>query len=166
MTKPISLFTFGGPYVGNASFRLAHQLLESLGKLRHMRVTNHMDMVTTVPKMSLPWPTARKSAHSGAMYKHVGLNLRMSEGAVPLEISFPKVKDGYITGTIDELTRAWDQSLVNNFSWNPLDHWDWPFHTLREYNERVQAYRSCLKTLHLNDLYSQRDVVGELVPQF
>ena len=44
--KPVSCFTFGAPYVGDESFRRANSLLQSLGKLRHLRVCNHKDLVT------------------------------------------------------------------------------------------------------------------------
>lgn len=39
--KPVSLFTFGGPYVGDETFRVAFQASETQGKLRHVRVSNH-----------------------------------------------------------------------------------------------------------------------------
>ena len=162
--KPVSLFSFAGPYVGDESFRSAHLLLESMGKLRHLRVTNHKDVVTLIPKMSFSWNVF--SPHVGSLFKHVGLNVRLLDGSAPFEISYPRVRSGYFTATMDELARGWDQSIFANFLWNPVDYWKWPQHSLPEYNKRIDANKPSLETLYLNDLYSREDIVGQLVPQF
>jgi len=164
--KPVSLFSVAGPYVGDISFRSAHQLLESLGKLRHLRITNHKDLVTTVPKMSFCWKWWDPISHVGALFKHAGVNLRLLEGSAPFEVAFPMVRTGYFSSTVDELVRGWDQSLFTNFSWNPTDLWKWPYHSLREYSKRTEEHKASLDMLYLNDLYSQADIVGQLVPQF
>jgi predicted lipase len=54
--KPVSLLTCTGPYVGDQSFREAHQLLESLGKLRHLRVTNHKILSQLFPTFRFDFP--------------------------------------------------------------------------------------------------------------
>jgi hypothetical protein len=164
--KPVSLFSIASPYVGDESFRSAHLLLEGLGKLRHLRVVNHKDTVTIIPKMSFRWNVFDQKSHVGSLFKHVGMNIRFFEGAVPFEVSFPKVRTGYFSATFDEFARGWDQSLFANFSWNPADYFTWPYHSLREYNKRVESNKPSLETLYLNDLYSRVDIVGQLVPQF
>lgn len=164
--KPVSLFSFAGPYVGDESFRSAHTLLESRGKLRHLRVTNHKDVVTIVPKMSFRWNIFDSSAHVGSLFKHAGINIRMFDGSVPFELSYPRVRSGYFAATIDEIGRGWDQSIFANFSINLTDYWKWPQHSLKEYNKRTEANKPSLETLYLNDLYTRVDVVGQLVPQF
>lgn len=62
--------------------------------------------------------------------------------------------------------RSWDQSIFANFSFNPLDYWTWPWHKLSQYNKRLAANKPSLEVVYLNDLYSRKDIVGHLVPQF
>eukprot|EP00550_Attheya_septentrionalis_P009724 CAMPEP_0198282834 /NCGR_PEP_ID=MMETSP1449-20131203/2585_1 /TAXON_ID=420275 /ORGANISM="Attheya septentrionalis, Strain CCMP2084" /LENGTH=463 /DNA_ID=CAMNT_0043979249 /DNA_START=113 /DNA_END=1504 /DNA_ORIENTATION=- len=163
--KPVSLFSIAGPYVGDESFRSAHQLLESLGKLRHIRVSNHKDLVTIVPKVSWRFNVFGTNSHVGALFKHVGVNLRFYEGTTtPVEISYPRVRSGFFSSTFDELARGWDQSYFSNISWNPMAHR--PFHGLREYNKRLEANKSLLEQTYVNDLYARKNVVGNLVPHF
>lgn len=164
--KPVSLFSIAGPYCGDESFREAHQLLEGLGKLRHLRLSNHKDFVTIVPKASFSWNIFGGSAHAGSLFKHAGVNLRLFEGAKSFEISYPRVRTGYFSSTYDELMRGFDQSIFANFSWNPSSYWKWPFHSLREYNKRLEANKSSLEALYVNDLYSRKDIVGNLIAQF
>lgn len=164
--KPVSLITFGGPYVGDESFRSAHQVLESQGRLRNLRVTNHRDLITTVPKMAFRWKFYEPDSHVGTLFKHVGMNLRLNEGDTTFDISYPKVRTGYFTSTVDEITRGWDQSLFANLSWNLKDYAKWSWHNLREYNKRATSNKPSLQSIQLNDLYARKDIVGNLVPQF
>jgi predicted lipase len=160
--KPVSLFTFAGPYVGDQSFREAHQLLESLGKLRHLRVTNHKDIVTIVPKLSFRF-SVFPGSHVGALFKHVGMNMRLFDGSTPLEISYPRAGLDYLSSTADELSRGWEQSLFSNFAWNPIDYWTWPTHNVQSYTERVDANRTLLHSLYLNEMYGRKEIVGDLL---
>lgn len=164
--KPVSCFSIAGPYVGDYSFRAAHQLLEAQGKLRHLRVTNHKDLVTIVPKMSFKWRFYDSEASVGSLFKHVGMNVKLYEGDAPFEVGFPTVRSGQFSGAWEELARGWDQTWFSNWSWNPVDYWKWPAHSLREYNKRAMANKPGLQSVQLNDLYSRKDIVGNLVPQF
>jgi len=171
--KPISCFSIASPYVGDESFRDAHLLLENLGKLRHLRVSNQKDIVTIVPKISFRWNVFEQSSHVGYLFKHVGVNLRLFPEKIlfpwdpsHFELSFPKIRSGYFSSTLDELKRGWDQSIFQNFSWNITHYLSWPFHSLREYSSRMKVNQDELKGLYLNDIYSKNDVVGHLVPQF
>lgn len=163
--KPVSLFSFAGPYVGDYSFRSAHQLLESLGKLRHLRVSNHKDFVTIIPNVSFQFPF-RPESHVGSLFKHVGMNVRLYAGSTPMEISYPRVRSGYFSSALDEFVRGWEQSLFSNFVWNPNDYWTWPVHHLQEYTDRVDANKPILQSIHLNNLYSRKDIVGNLLADF
>jgi hypothetical protein len=140
--------------------------LEGLGKLRHFRVSNHKDFVTIIPKFSFRWNVFDRSSHVGSLFKHVGMNLRLHDGSTPLEITYPRVRAGFFSATFDELARGWDQSILANFMWNPVYYWKWPYHSLKEYDKRVNANRPTLEGIYLNDLYARKDIVGNLVPQF
>lgn len=164
--KPVSLFSIASPYVGDESFRAAHQILESQGKLRHLRLSNHKDVVTIVPKMSWRWRFYDSSSSVGSLFKHVGMNIRLFEGDYAPEINYPAVRTGVWTSTYEEMSRGWEQTLFWNFSWNPLDYYLWPWHGVSAYSHRLRANAPSLKSMSLNELYSRKDIVGNLVPQF
>jgi hypothetical protein len=151
--KPVSIFSIGGPYVGDASFRSAHQTLESQGKLRHARFTNQKDMLTIAPKLALGWKLNYSSF--GTLFKHVGMHVRLS----PLEVSYPKVRSGYFARAWDEAARGWEQSLTKNISFSP-------FHTLLDYSRRFEANKPVLQSIRLNELYSRKSIVGNLLAEF
>ena len=162
----MSLFAVAGPYVGDESFCNAFQLLESLGRIRHLRLVNHKDLVTTVPKMSFRWKFYEKDSNVGSLFKHVGMGVRLYDGNTPFEIIYRKKRSGWLSSSVDELARGWDQMLFTNFSWAFSSYFSWPWHSLREYNTRLQANKPALETVFLNELYARPDIVGKLVPQF
>ena len=188
--KPVTCISIASPYVGDESFRLAHQMLEGLGKLRHLRITNHKDVVTASPKVSFRWGfygaagDEEDSGHVGSLFKHVGMNLRLfqpnkasdvqvSPRQPPpppqssFEISFPKVPYGFFIGNyLDEMARGWDQSPFANLSCNPVDYITWPWHNIREYNRRLSKNKTELQKMDLNELYSRKEIVGNLGSQF
>lgn len=187
--KPVTCVSIASPYVGDESFRLAHQMLEGLGKLRHLRVSNHKDVVTASPKVSFRWGfygTTKDDggAHVGSLFKHVGMNLRLHQHEKPsevqgptpeslrpsepsFEISFPKVSYGNFIGHyFDEMARGWDQSPFANLSCNPVEYITFPWHNIREYNKRLAKNKDSLQEMNLNELYSRKDIVGNLGSQF
>jgi Lipase (class 3) len=183
--KPVTCISIASPYVGDESFRQAHQLLEGLGKLRHMRVSNHMDVVTASPKVSFRWRFYGGNddgGHVGSLFKHVGMNLRLHQHekhvdvagsstqhlpSPSYEISYPKVSFGFFfINYFDEVARGWDQSPFANLSCNPVDYWTWPWHNIREYNKRLGKNKYSLQKMSLNDLYSRKDIVGNLGCQY
>ena len=49
---PITIVSVASPRVGNIAFARAFVELESLGKLRHLRIANHKDPITLNPTVS------------------------------------------------------------------------------------------------------------------
>lgn len=164
-------------------------MLEGLGKLRHLRISNHKDVVTASPKVSFRWGFYGSSGddgggHIGSLFKHVGMNLRLYQPETPsdvqdsvrksplppqssFEISFPKVSYGLFIGNyLDEMARGWDQSPFANLSCNPVDYITWPWHNIREYNRRLSRNKFQLEKMDLNELYSRKEIVGNLGSQF
>lgn len=166
MPKPVSLVTIAGPYVGDESFANAFQLMESHGRIRHVRLVNHKDLVTTVPKFSFRWKFYERQSHVGALFKHVGIGMRLYAGSAPFELVYRKKHSGWWSGSLGEFGRGWDQMLMSNWSWSYSSYMTWPWHSLREYSARLQSNKPALETIYLNDLYSRPDIVGKLVPQF
>lgn len=117
-------------------------------------------------------------SHVGSLFKHVGMNLRLyqheqandkANPALPVsyEISYPKVTYGFFMASyFDEMVRGWDQSPFTNLSCNPVDYWTWPWHNIREYNNRLARNKAALQKMSLNELYSRKDIVGNLGSQF
>lgn len=152
--------------MGDENFAEAFQLLESLGRIRHLRLANHKDLVTVVPKFSFRWKFYDEGSHVGALFKHVGMGIRLYEGNTPFETIYRKKRSGWFASSADELARGWDQMLFANFSWNFNFYRTWPWHSLRSYNQRLESNKPTLETIYLNDLYARPDIVGKLVPQF
>lgn len=163
--KPVSLFSIASPYVGDSSFRSAHQLLESRGKLRHLRLTNHKDIATLFPGLSMRWNVFHKESSVGTLFKHVGINMRLYEGVNSFELSYPRVTGGVFSSFMDGLARGWDQTLMSNLTLWPGSYVT-VHHALGEYGKRLDANKVAVEAVQLNDLYSRKDIVGNLVPQF
>lgn len=71
---PITCISFAAPMVGNASYQKTFLALEQVGRLRHVRVTNELDVIPLSP----PW--------SG--YGQTGVNLHLqSDGSYELSFS-------------------------------------------------------------------------------
>lgn len=164
--KPISLFTLGAPYVGDDSFADSFQLQESLGRLRCCRVANQRDYVTCVPKMAFRWNIFAPKSHVGALFKHVGMAVRLYEGTKPFDVIYRRKREGKYSSFWDEMARGWDQTLFTQFDWNLGHYRSWPWHKLCSYNDRLQANEEVLRRTYLNDLYARPEHVGKLVPQF
>lgn len=174
--KPVTLISIASPYVGDQSFRTAHQLLEGWGKLRHLRVSSQKDLVPLHPKVSFRWQFYNSRSHVGSLFKHVGMNLRLLEEHGGVNFSYPKVMTttavdnshphgtirSYVDSFLDELSRGWDQTWPGNFCWNPIDYLTWPSHRLRDYHRRLKSSRRRLSNLQLNDLYCRKRIVGDL----
>jgi hypothetical protein len=170
--KPVTCVSIGGPYVGDANFRDAHQWLERQGKLRHIRVSNHQDLVTTMPAMSFklnPMEAAKSSV--GTPFKHVGVNIQLREdggddGKQPsYEVTYPKVTDSLLETCKDEIERGWRNSFLANLSSNPSDYWTWAWHGKCAYNDRIHKNKAALEKIKLDALYKDGAVVGDLVGQ-
>jgi Lipase (class 3) len=160
MPKPVTVVSFASPYVGDESFRSAHRVLESTGRLRHVRVTAHKDLIPLVPKVAFDM-----KAGVGSLFKHVGMNLRLYEGDTPFEVLYPAVRTGKWTAWYEEWSRGWEQTLWTNWTWKVTDYFG-KYHSLREYDRRLRANKPSLQSLQINDCYARRDIVGYLVPQF
>jgi Lipase (class 3) len=163
--KPVTVVSFASPYVGDESFRSAHQVLESTGRLRHVRVTAHKDLIPLVPKVAFKWNVFDVKAGVGSLFKHVGMNLRLYEGDTPFEVLYPAVRTGKWTSCYEEWSRGWEQTLWTNWTWKATDYFG-KYHSLREYDRRLRANKPSLQSLQINDCYARRDIVGYLVPQF
>jgi hypothetical protein len=73
---PITIVSVASPRVGNIAFARAFVELESLGKLRHLRIANHKDPVTLNPTVS----AKRALALSAKMFSPLGYLALMVTG--------------------------------------------------------------------------------------
>lgn len=144
--KPVTCVSVASPYVGDRSWKKAFQFAESRGLLRHLRVSNQKDIVTLMPFLSLRLRG----------YKHVGHNLKLYPE--DCELIYPKVGKRF---TGQAWARIWGNSLLTNPSTKYLIN-----HGTSEYNRRLELVKGKLDELFLNDLYSNRTLVGLLVDKF
>lgn len=164
--KPISIVSFASPFVGDESFRSLHRLLESQGKLRHVRIINHNDTVTLGPTMSWQGKVQDKGIGILSFYKQVGMSICLFEDDSVIEISYPKVRSGYFASMMDDFLRGVDHQCCLQLSCNPFDFWKPSSHGIRHYNRRVIAHKVILQAIRLNELYARPDIVGQLVHHF
>jgi hypothetical protein len=156
LSKPVSLITFGSPYVGDQAFREAHQSLEATGRLRHLRITNNLDYTPLTPQLSLHF-----NVFSSRAFKHVGIHLKLHDELTPPEISCaPRADEGVLMGAIGELNQAWGQSILANM---PLNALEWPIVGLSVYVGLLLANKRHLERLHLNHIYAQEGICREMI---
>uniref|UniRef100_A0A7S4MD75 Fungal lipase-type domain-containing protein n=1 Tax=Odontella aurita TaxID=265563 RepID=A0A7S4MD75_9STRA len=144
--NPVTCVSVASPYVGDSRWKKAFQFAEARGLLRHLRVSNKKDIVTLMPFLSLRLRG----------YKHVGINLKLYPDTH--ELIYPKVGKRY---QAQAWARIWGNSLLTNPSMKYLVN-----HGTSEYNRRLDKAHDVLGGLYLNDLYSNRTVVGLLVNRF
>lgn len=147
--KPVTIISIASPRVGGHSFQLAHQLLEGMGKLRHLRIAFRKDIVAVHPLFSLPRNP----------FVDTGLRLLFDEGHRSFEISYPTEEVSWL----DDPSRDWLQDCPVNFCWNPTKSRSSRAASLREYCFRLTANKEKLSGLRLNDLYCSKKLVGDLV---
>ena len=161
--KPVTCVSFGSPYVGNQSFSQCHKLLEKMGNLRHIRVTNQMDLITTLPMIAMSeYDTLYnllfdEDTSVGALYRNVGMNIKLRRSSQSVKFTYPKVSRGYL----EEMSQHWESSPMSNISLNYFKD-DMHYHQISTYNRRLAAKKNALKIIELNKLYQQPDIVGDL----
>uniref|UniRef100_A0A7S4NFV7 Fungal lipase-type domain-containing protein n=1 Tax=Odontella aurita TaxID=265563 RepID=A0A7S4NFV7_9STRA len=171
LPKPITCVSFASPMVGDKHFRDLHQLLEQKVKLRHIRVSNHKDLLTTSPKMSESSTDTiynlvfDEGTGVGIPFKTVGMSVKLHGGNEPFEVSFPKkVNSNTMAGSIQNFTSEvqlfWENSFFANFSWSRTEYSK--YHNIWTYSQRLDRGSPLLEYMNLNDLYEDSDIVGDL----
>lgn len=116
-------------------------MAEQKNLLRHLRISNHKDIVTIGPFVSLRLRFWKNNPSVGRFYKHVGLNLKQfSKGE--FKFSYP------LNNFFDEWERAWGQSLLTNLSLKYLSN-----HGSKEYYGRMDQFAEDLKNFKIEELY-------------
>lgn len=160
--KPVTCVSFGSPFLGDQSFQDCHRMLEAEGKLRNLRITNHQDLVPTYPKISTNKTDTLynlwfdEGTGVGTMFKHVGMNIRLYGGGRPFRVLYPKVGSNYA----DEIERGWASSFFSNVSFSSTDYCQ--YHSIAKYNKRLTTAEDVLEFVNLNELYRDRNTVGDL----
>lgn len=145
--KPVKCVSIASPYVGDENYRKAFKLAEEMNFIQHLRVSNHKDIVTIGPFVSLRLRFWKNKPSVGHLFKHVGYNLKLfKEGKKKqYELSYPEDSVG------DELSRAWNQCIVNNLCLSYLEN-----HGCAEYVERMEMSEEELSKLSLNEIYETK----------
>ena len=134
--KPVEVFSFASPFVGDQRFRTAFKLLESEGKIVHARVVNAHDFVTMIPFVS-PKVDLEQRLTFGSFdikrYKHVGLQifLAQAEKNKAASVNYP-FKEGLFW---DEAARLWQSNIVSSVL---MVLEAGKSHGLSEYNSRIE----------------------------
>ena len=138
--KPVTCISYASPFVGTDGFRTAFTLLEKMGLIRYLRITNDADFVPTIPPFSL--------GLRRRLMKHVGINLRLDD--VSYILSHPTT-NGF--GILNALRNS-----VFKPVWNVLF-----YHSLETHENRMDSQKEKLQNLYLNDLYADEELFsGEI----
>ena len=133
--KPVTCINFASPRVGDYYYLQASTALESLGKLRFLRVVNDHDSIAMVPIFN---------------YYHAGFQIRLSKDSAAKEepeVTYPKLVDSYS----NRWARTWGNSVFASFNLS-YDHGD--------YRERVEQNKEALEKMELNTLYGDEALTG------
>ena len=134
--KPVEVFSFASPFVGDDRFRTAFKLLESEGKIVHGRVVNDHDFVTMLPFVSPKVDLEQKLTFGSwdiKSYKHVGLQifLAQAEKNKAASVNYP-----FKEGVFGEAGRLWQSNIVSSV---PFVLEAVKSHGLSEYQSRIEA---------------------------
>ena len=135
--KPINCINYASPFVGTSGFRTAFTLLEKMGLIRYLRITNDQDVVPTIPPFSLGFK--RRTM------KHVGINLRLQSKS--FRLSHPNT-NGF------GLFNAVRNSVIKPV-WKVLK-----YHLLPLHEERMEMHKETFQDMHINDLYADEKIFG------
>jgi len=133
--KPVEVFSFASPFVGDQRFRTAFKLLESEGKIVHARVVNDHDFVTMIPFVS-PKVDLEERLTFGSWdiksYKHVGLQifLEQAKKEKAASVNYP-----FKEGLFSEVGRLWQSNIVSSV---PFVSKAGKSHGLSEYQSRIE----------------------------
>jgi len=147
LPKPIACFTFASPRVGNMDFARAFQECELSGRLRHIRVVNDKDLVTTVPDR-----LAYALCCTNSIYRHVGVEVRLYRGSHRKpNIHFPVCHASRIRHYTDDVGAAlwnWFTRPLNLICSYNQDYVAW--HSCKEYSDRLAKAGADLSKLTLD----------------
>jgi hypothetical protein len=138
--------SFASPFVGNHEFRENFESLERKKKLKHLRVSNHEDVVPLLPYCTFTRPVMA--------FKHVGVNVKLqtiqSGNIKDSRISYPK-RGSFLT----ELSNAMNGNLLRRLRVKSI-----PYHSCGEYAKRLEVARQELEQITLDEKYSDPQFTG------
>jgi hypothetical protein len=161
--KPVEVFSFASPFVGDDKFRTAFKLLEREGKLVHARIVNDHDFVTMFPFVSPKIDLEKKlsaEAWDVKWYKHVGLQIFLKQAKENKEAA---VEYPFKEGVFAEAARTLQSNFVSSA---PLILDSLTSHSTPEYQERIET--AVLQDSGTSDLdytlveYYERNVVAKV----
>lgn len=175
---PVTCIPIASPMVGNLSFEQAFKTLETQGRIRCLRISNHFDIFTQLPdRGSLLYAAFWLSpvyllgstvlffiCCQNNVYRHVGMDLHMySSGKYKVKHARGSA-DNYCWRVYQDWKRHWKQTLQRIMSV--------PFaclcdcfcckedfnrnHTIQEHRIRLSALSSDLENCYLNDFYDEK----------
>ena len=176
---PVTVVSVASPKVGNIAFARMFAVMESQGKLRHLRIANHRDPVTLAPSVSskkvmavtarafspLGYLALKASGNVGDerdVFYHTGMKMKLRKelpiGGQFCELSYSGAS--LISGSNPKSVEVEDQEVIkecNKMKMRSTN--DLPmvqYHYGSAYSERIALVESELKELKLNDLYLEK----------
>lgn len=159
-TPLVQCVTFASPRVGNIEFARAFRRMESTGKLRKLRIVNHLDPVTRVPDRL----TCLTFLHQRAQFHHVGYELRFysdSRWGKKKTFYYPLVRQSFIrqlahdalVGSLRAPPKTLYFVLVHGVCCVCTAQESLHLHSFKTYMQRIHREEGDLSHLNLENLY-------------
>jgi hypothetical protein len=133
--KPVEVFSFASPFVGDHQFRTAFKLLERGGKVVHARIANEHDFVPMLPFISPKIDLEQKlttESFDVTLYKHVGLHIFLNKA----ENKAASVDYPFKENVFAEAGRLLQSNIVSSV---PFVLEGGTSHSLSEYQKRIET---------------------------
>jgi len=171
VTGPIRVYSIASPYVGNVKFLLAFQALERLKRLQHLRIANAEDVVThmpfVAPKVGMLSPILALTTGAVNLYKHSGIKLHLNSTTPSYKLYYiqdQSTDDQYakeIAAIFEDgknLLKSLKLAIFNKDAATVVK-----YHSCEEYEVRLQVCKEYFESKTLNDLYSDKGIVGNVL---
>jgi len=142
--KPVNCVTYGCPLVGDEDFTQSYRLLESLGWLRHFRVSHDLDDIVKSPfkteKPSIVECCGPLSVSSREFSNTFGTSVTLHNDNNPCTISWPRKQ-------IEK-----PEMIEKGFMKSPSSNdFQWDYHNMSMYKEAVKENKALLESLSLGN---------------
>lgn len=185
--SPVSCISVASPRVGDRAFQAAFCRLEELGHLRHLRIANDRDPVTTLLPSTHKKLVANVSPMCYLFFKfkdnkfeekeyfcHTGVKLRLAKQKWELSfLGIPMMSSERVEAVADDENiascdsgsstnlRSWISKSIKSKTQDSFSSSRIPsvaFHFGNAYSENLGSVKNDLQDLSLNDLYKEKAV--------
>jgi hypothetical protein len=172
-TTVLTCINFASPMVGNLAFETAFRELESRGRLRCLRVTNHFDIFTQLPDRGnwlyflfccwgislvayVGWSLLFYVCWQSNVYRHVGMNLHMYNRSGDYKLKHPTGSSNYFAWRVVQDWKKHFKQTIQRLMMVPFVFRFDTNHSAQEHLKRLANLSSELGGVYLEDWYATK----------